>query len=127
MAVQLGPWLRWQRGRQKTGYDKLLVLALRWPLPMDIHLLKYPDGVGIPPHRDPVPGQRHFRANLVLRKSTGGGCFVCENPLFESERLNVFRSDLSTHSVEPIVGKARWVLSIGWLRSESTQHTENQP
>lgn len=116
MAVQLGPWLRWQRGRQKTGYDKLLVLALRWPVPMDIHLLKYPDGAAIPPHRDPVPGHRHFRANLVLRKSTAGGRFVCESPLFESDRLNVFRSDLSTHSVEPIVGKARWVLSIGWLR-----------
>ncbi len=118
MAVQLGPWLRWQRGRQKTGYHKLLVLALPWPVPLDVHVLKYPNGVGIPPHRDPVPGKRHYRVNLVLRTSTAGGRFVCEAPLYASERLNVFRSDLSTHSVEPVVGRSRWVLSVGWLRPD---------
>ena len=30
---------RWQRGRQGTGYDKMLLLTARWPLGFDSWLL----------------------------------------------------------------------------------------
>jgi hypothetical protein len=106
---------RWQAGRQGTGYEKCLLLTGRWPLPFDLYLLRYRTWQGIPPHTDPVPGSRHFRANLVLRRGQGGQ-FVCANPLFESSRLYVFRSDLSTHAVEPVTSGTRYALSLGWLR-----------
>ena len=41
---------RWQRGRQGTGYDKMLLLTGRWPLPFDSYLIRYPEGSAIPPH-----------------------------------------------------------------------------
>jgi hypothetical protein len=37
-------WLTWQRGRQGTGYDKMLLATARWPLPFDCYLLRYPQG-----------------------------------------------------------------------------------
>ena len=33
-------WFRWQRGRQGTGYDKLLLLANPFLIPFDLYLLK---------------------------------------------------------------------------------------
>lgn len=109
---------RWQPGRQGTGYEKCLLLASTWPVPFDLYLLRYRPGQGIPPHRDPVPRMRHFRANLVLTRGQEGGAFRCEHPLFSKGRLHVFRSDLSEHAVEPMVRGTRYVLSLGWLRKE---------
>lgn len=108
---------RWQLGRQGTGYEKCLLLTGMWPLPFDLYLLRYRPGHGIPPHRDPVPGARHFRVNLILAKGREGGQFVCADTLFSRARLHVFRSDLATHSVEPMVCGTRYVLSLGWLRT----------
>ena len=48
---------RWQRGRQGTGYDKMLLLTARWPLRFDSYLIRYPEGSEIPPHTDPVQGK----------------------------------------------------------------------
>ena len=109
-------WLRWERGRQGTGYEKCLLLTGLWPLPFDLYLLRYRVGQGIPPHNDPVEGYRHFRANLILRRGAEGGHFHCADPLFSCSRLYVFRSDLSTHAVDPMVRGTRYVLSLGWLR-----------
>lgn len=108
---------RWQLGRQGTGYEKCLLLTGTWPVPFDLYLLRYRPGQGIPPHRDPVPGQRHFRANLVLARGQEGGAFRCEHTLFSKGRLHVFRSDLAEHAVEPMVRGTRYVLSLGWLRN----------
>jgi hypothetical protein len=47
-------WLRWQKGRQNSGYDKLLLAAVPFPIPFDCYLLRFPEGSQIPPHRDPV-------------------------------------------------------------------------
>lgn len=106
---------RWQKGRQGTGYEKCLLLTGLWPMPFDLYLLRYRAGQGIPPHTDPTPGKRHYRANLVLTQGQGGK-FVCADPLYTSERLHVFRSDLSVHAVEPVTNGTRYVLSLGWLR-----------
>ena len=108
-------WLRWDRGRQGTGYDKLLLLENHVLLPFDGYLLRYPAGSSVPPHRDRVQGGRHFRLNIVLKRSPGGGEFVCERPLYRSARVNLFRSDLSEHAVTRVEGGSRYVLSIGWV------------
>ena len=67
--------LRWQRGRQGSGYDKMLLLTARWPLPFDSYLIRYPEGSAIPPHTDPVSTGRHYRLNIVLKASPRGGEF----------------------------------------------------
>lgn len=108
-------WLRWEGGRQGTGYDKLLLLANPFLIPFDCYVLRFPVGTSIPPHRDLVKKGRHFRLNVVLKRSRTGGEFICETPIFQSARLNLFRSDLCTHSVTRVEGSSRYVLSIGWL------------
>ncbi len=108
-------WLRWQRGRQGTGYDKLLLLANPLFIPFDLYLLRFPSGTEIPPHRDPVTDKRHFRLNIILKKPIAGGEFVCENPIFATKRIKLFRSDTSVHAVTRVQGGSRYVLSLGWV------------
>jgi len=107
--------LRWQRGRQGTGYDKMLLLTARWPLPFDSYLLRYPEGTEIPPHTDPVQQGRHYRLNLILKAPRAGGEFVCASPLYASARIKLFRPDACEHSVTRVVGGSRYVLSLGWV------------
>lgn len=108
-------WWRWTRGRQGTGYDKLLLATLPWPLPFDCYLIRYPVGSAIPRHVDPVQGRRHFRLNIVVKASRDGGEFVCQNPIFQTRRIKFFRPDVSPHEVTEVQGSARYVLSVGWL------------
>ena len=108
-------WLRWDRGRQDTGYDKLLLAANPFLVPFDLYLHRYPVGPHIPSHRDPVPNGRHYRLNVVVRRSIAGGEFICDNPIYSSERVNFFRPDVSTHSVTKVEGRLRHVLSLGWI------------
>ena len=112
----LSKWLRWERGRQRSGYDKMLLLASPFPLPFDCYLLRFPEGSEIPPHRDPVKSGRHFRLNIVLTRPAAGGEFVCDNPIIDRPRIKYFRSDACTHSVTRVVGGSRYVLSIGWVK-----------
>jgi hypothetical protein len=109
---------RWQRGRQGTGYDKMLLLTAPWPIPFDSYLIRYPDGSEIPPHRDPVTNGKHYRLNVVLKAPRSGGDFVCAAPIFETKRVKFFRPDVSEHSVTRVSGGSRYVLSIGWLRRD---------
>lgn len=111
---------RWQLGRQGTGYEKCLLLTGLLPLPFDFYLLRYRPGHGIPPHRDPVPGKRHYRINLVLAHGKEGGRFICDQTLVSRPRFHFFRSDLATHSVEPMKAGTRYVLSLGWVLKERT-------
>jgi hypothetical protein len=107
--------LRWQRGRQGTGYDKMLLLTARWPLPFDSYLIRYPDGSEIPPHTDPVAAGRHYRLNVILKSPQRGGEFVCATPIIATRRIKLFRPDASDHSVTRVEGGSRYVLSIGWV------------
>jgi len=106
---------RWRRGRQGTGYDKMLLVTAPWPVPFDSYLLRYSEGSEIPPHADPVHDRAHYRLNVVLKSPRSGGDFVCADPIFETKRIKLFRPDKSQHSVTRVVGGSRYVLSVGWL------------
>ena len=113
--VRAKDWLRWRKGRQLTGYDKMLLLANPFLIPFDCYLLRFPDGCEVPPHRDSVESGRHFRLNLILRRSTRGGEFRCETPIVDWSRVKLIRPDKSVHSVTRVEGQSRFVLSIGWV------------
>jgi hypothetical protein len=105
---------RWQRGRQGTGYDKMLLFTTRWPLPFDSYLIRYPEGSEIPPHTDPVNNGRHYRLNVILKSPNSGGEFICAAPIFASKRIKLFRPDACEHSVTRVAGGNRYVFSLGW-------------
>jgi hypothetical protein len=109
-------WLRWTKGRQKTGYDKMLLLGSYWPLPFDVYLLRFKEGTEIPPHTDKVESGEHYRINIIIKKAERGGDFVCETPIYENRRIKYFRSDESEHAVTKIEKGIRYVLSIGWVK-----------
>ncbi|AHX11996.1 hypothetical protein CH75_23890 [Dyella jiangningensis] len=106
---------RWQRGRQGSGYDKLLLAGTLWPLPCDCYLLRFPTGASVPPHTDRVSLGRHYRLNIILRAPRRGGEFVCARPIHAGRRIKLFRPDVEEHSVTMIQEGTRWVLSIGWV------------
>ena len=45
---------KWTLGRQKTGYDKMLLAQRRWLIRCDCYLIGYPVGAAIAPHTDKV-------------------------------------------------------------------------
>lgn len=108
---------RWQRGRQQSGYDKMLLLQGMLPLPFDVYLLRFPEGAEIKAHVDTVDSGQHYRLNLVLKEAAVGGEFRCQSAIFASRRIKLFRPDVSEHSVS-LVGKGvRYVFSVGWVRN----------
>lgn len=111
--------LCWQKGRQGTGYEKLPLLVSK-RFGFDVYLLRYRPGAYIPWHLDPVPGKRHYRLNLVLKKAKLGGDCYYQNARGESKfagRLHFFRPDVVPHRVSAVNGSVRYVLSIGWVRN----------
>lgn len=104
-------WLTWKLGRNNTGYYKMLLFQWLWILPFDLYLLNYPSGTRIPEHSDVVPGYRHYRCNLILKKSDSGGELITDHYLYNSDRLKIFRSD-KPHEVTAVLG-SRYVLSLG--------------
>lgn len=107
---------RWRDGRQRSGYGKMLLLQLPFPLPFDVYLLRLAEGSGIPPHTDPVTEGRHYRCNIVIKRAGPGGEFLCASPIFATERIKRFRPDAREHSVTRVEQGTRYVLSIGWVR-----------
>ena len=118
-STYLSNFLRWQSGRQETGYEKMLLLANPFLFPFDCYLLRFKEGSGIPVHSDPVDGKRHFRLNIVLRQADEGGQFVCDEPIYESKRIKLFRPDRSRHAVTTVKRGVRYVLSVGWVRARN--------
>lgn len=92
----------------------MLLFTGKWPIGFDSYIIRYPVGSEIPPHTDPVKELRHFRLNIVIKRSKVGGRFVCQDPIFETERIKLFRPDKSEHSVTRVEGSSRYLLSIGW-------------
>ncbi len=109
------PW-RWQSGRQRSGYEKMLLVACPVVIPFDCYLLRFREGAEIPEHTDPVDGRRHYRLNIVLRAARAGGEFICSAPIFASRRIKLFRPDVAPHAVTRVERGTRYVLSIGWVR-----------
>ena len=107
---------KWQKGRQLSGYDKMLLAGAYWPIKFDMYLLRFREGSEIEKHKDEVKKGNHYRLNIVIKKSKSGGEFVCENPIYENSRIKYFRPDISYHSVTKIEQGTRYVLSIGWVK-----------
>lgn len=99
--------LKWELGRQGTGYKKLKLFQGKY---WDCYLIKYPIGGYIPTHTDPVSGFNHYRLNIVI---CGSDSYVGET-LYSSKRIKFFRPDIMPHSVNE-VHSVRIVLSIGWI------------
>ena len=110
---------RWNQGRQASGYDKMLLLTAPWPIAFDSYLIRYPAGSSIAPHTDLVAGRNHYRLNLIVKRSAGGGEFICSHPIVSMNRIKLFRPDRCEHSVTEVIGSNRYVLSIGWLWGKS--------
>jgi hypothetical protein len=112
---------RWEQGRQGTGYEKMLLLRSTW-LRFDVYLLRYQQGSYINWHTDPVEtGLRHYRCNVVLCKANGGNFLVGTrgpSPILNTNRIKVFRPDLTEHAVSEVIEGTRYVLSIGWVRGK---------
>lgn len=95
----------------------MLLLSTYFPIAFDSYLIRYPVGLYIKPHIDPVTDKKHYRLNIILKKSQSGGEFICKNPIFESERIKFFRPDMSQHSVTEVKGSPRYIFSVGWVRN----------
>lgn len=113
---KVSSYFKWIEGRQGSGYSKLPLLTGMFPLPFDFYLLKFPEGTEIPEHTDKVDvGFRHYRFNIILKKSPEGGEFISEKNIIDLPRVKFFRPDLYNHSVTKVKGGTRWVLSFGFL------------
>lgn len=112
----------WQLGRQSSGYSKMSLLQSIWPVPFDLYLLKFPEGSQILEHVDKVDeGFRHYRLNIILKKSLSGGDFIFEQSIINWSRIKFFRPDISKHSVTKVVGGSRYVLSFGFLLKDKVK------
>ena len=108
---------RWQRGRQQSGYDKMLLCGARWPIKFDTYLLKFPLGSEIKPHIDKVDSGKHYRLNIIIKNAHAGGEFICQDTIFQSKRIKLFRPDLTLHAVSKVEKGTRYLLSIGWVKT----------
>ena len=108
-------WLRWRRGRQGTGYEKLLLCESKF-LKFDCYILRYKVGSKVPYHKDPVKSGKHFRLNIILQRAKKGGGFLLDNKNYPSGRVVLFRPDIESHAVQEILEGTRIVLSIGWIK-----------
>lgn len=112
-----GHWLRWQTGRQKSGYHKLLLLRCSRILKFDVYLLRYPTGSVVPKHTDKVQSGRHYRMNVIVKRAKLGGDFHCDDAIIHLRRFILFRPDLCEHHVSRIQDGSRYVISVGWVLS----------
>jgi len=106
--------MKWLKGRQHTGYERLTFVETKR---FDLHLIRYLKDTYIPDHKDPVKGYNHYRLNILLK---GEDSFVCSKVIFKFWRFTLFRPDLYTHSV-PAVKTSRYLLSIGWTTERSNE------
>lgn len=106
--------MKWEKGRQNTGYEKLKIFQL---LNIDCYILRYKEGDFIPTHKDPVPGRNHWRFNFVLKNAIKGGVFQyydhSRNLWINPGRFVKFRPDISEHRVTTIREGSRIVLTFG--------------
>lgn len=107
--------LKWEKGRQNSGYEKFLFFGNKFIIPFDAYILKIPQGVAVPPHKDPAPDKKtHFRLNIVLKKAKGG-LFICQNSIINNSRVAFFKASKETHSMEKVEKGNIYLLSFGWL------------
>lgn len=115
-------WLRWDYGRQASGYSKLLLASSKL-LKFDCYILRFPVGVSVPEHQDPtIPGYEHHRFNYMVKTPCIGSGVVHVKGPFKSfgRRGMLFRPDLYPHSMTAcdfiFSNESAYMLSIGWLK-----------
>lgn len=105
-------WLRWDKGRQlDSGYSKMLLFLFGIPklFGIDIYLIRFIPNCYLPTHKDSVNWGKHYRINIEIK---GKGEFFCDNLIFSSSKVKLFRPDLEEHSMLNGNSK-RLILSIG--------------
>lgn len=110
--------MKWEPGRQGTGYEKLCIFKSE-RFKFDVYILRYRKGASVPPHIDPANfNQCHHRVNAVLTKGIGGDFLVRSNSHLVHKLFNrifYFRPDICIHEVTKVVAGTRYVLSFGWI------------
>lgn len=112
-------WLKWQSGRQSTGYEKMLIFQIGR---CDCYLLRFQQNSFVGPHVDKTENGRHFRLNITLKRARLGGIFYCQkNPTKlnlsrNSNRVVLFRPDILEHSLSKVFEGELRMLSVGWVR-----------
>ncbi len=105
--------MKWERGRQGTGYFKMKLLeGSSW----DMYLLKFPKDSYIDEHTDPVEGKEHHRINVYLKDDLYGGHFWKNGDIVPAHWFHYFRPDIEPHRVSRVTHTTRYVLSIGWVK-----------
>ena len=110
--------MKWQAGRQQSGYYKMPLLILSWPIKFDLYLLKFPEGCKIISHKDEVKSGKHYRLNIILKRAKEGGNFICDDTIFETGRIKLFRPDIRVHEVTEVIKGTRYLLSLGWIKNK---------
>ena len=102
---------KWVKGRQNPTYEKFLILQI---LKVDCYLLRYRKNSYLRSHIDATDADhRHWRVNIILKKSRLGGVFCCEKSILDWTRLKIFEAGKYSHSLSRIRQGKRLVLSMG--------------
>lgn len=107
--------VKWIKGRQNSGYDKLLILTGMKPLPFDIYLLRFKKGSFVESHVDEVKTGKHFRLNIILKNAKEGGLLYSEGWILDRKRIKLFRPDIFAHGLSEVEEGTMYILSIGWV------------
>jgi len=108
----------WREGRQKTGYQRMKIFTISWPIHFDCYILRMKPGASVKPHKDLMRGKwrnkKAYRLNLIMNTPDKGGEFLTEKSIIDWPQLKLFRPDIYTHEVTTVEGnKTRYVLSLG--------------
>jgi len=111
---------KWIEGRQGSGYFKMPLWISEF-FKCDLYLLKIPEGVSVPTHKDPVkPGYNHHRINFVFegRNFVGDRMYVL-GKCRRWWRFTLFRPDLVEHGMLKAKREIK-ILSFGWLTKQAS-------
>lgn len=106
--------MKWEEGRQGTGYLKKKIFENYSGILFDLYLLKFPEGCHIPKHKDEIGfGKKHYRVNIILKGAKKGGKFKINKTILNLPFIKVFRPDLHEHEVTRVEEGTRYLLSFG--------------
>ena len=106
----IGAKMKWETGRQNNSYLKKSIITLPF---LDLHIIKYPTGSYIKTHTDKIKNKKHFRLNIVLKQPDMGGKAYHKSYIFKTNRICLFRPDISPHRVNKIIKGTRYIISLG--------------